>query len=169
MSDSNSDTSQSTSQTDNRRVIGERGVSAENSTVTITSLDADVVNRVLGFAGQNSSGAFDFGSETVLSALGFGGKALSAALDANADALAFADSNAARNTAAAYGFAGDALGGAFSFGNNALNKAFGAAENTTALVKDAYADAKGRGALTDKIMIGAIIAMAAVAFAAVQK
>lgn len=176
MSDSNSDTSQRTNQTDNRRVIGERGVSAENSTVTINSLDADVMNRILNYGSEQSGQVFDFAGRglesvdnAVLSALGFGGKALNAALDANADALAFADANSTRNTIASYNFAGDALGEAFSFGTNALNKAFNAADTTTSLVKDAYADAKGRGALTDKIMIGAIIAMAAVAFAAVQK
>jgi hypothetical protein len=167
---------QSTAQTDNRRVIGERGVSAENSTVTINALDAEVMNQMFGFAGQQSRQVFDFGgqaldtaNESMLAALGFGGKALDAALDASADALAFADANSTRNTLASYNFASDALGGSFSFGTNALNKAFQAADGATALVKDAYADAKGRGALTDKILMGAIAAMAVVALMAVKK
>lgn len=176
MSSSKSNTSQTTYQTDNRRVIGERGVSAENSTVTINSLDGEALNRMLDFGGKQSAQVFEFGgraldlsNETVLAALGFGGDALGAALNASSDALAFADANATRNTTAAYNFAADALGGSFGFGTNALNKAFAAADGATALVKDAYADAKGRGALTDKILMGAIAAMAVVALMAVKK
>ncbi|PTT21656.1 hypothetical protein DBR12_06190 [Acidovorax sp. HMWF029] len=170
MSSSRSSTAQQTWQQDNRRVIGERGVSAEGgSTVTINALDGDVVNRAFAYGNDVGGKAFDLAGESVNAVLGFGGKAMAAALDAQADALAFADSNATRNTTAAYNFSSDALGEAFSFGGNALNKAFGAAENATALVKDAYADAKGRGALTDKILIAAVGAMALVAFAAVKK
>lgn len=176
MSSSKSNTSQATNQTDNRRVIGERGISAENSTVTVNSLDGEALNRMLDFGGKQSAQVFDFGgraldlsNETVLAALGFGGDALGAALNASSDALAFADSNAARNTAASYNFASDALGEAFGFGGNALNKAFNTMEGATSLVKDAYADAKGRGALTDKILMGAIAAMAVVALMAVKK
>lgn len=170
MSSSRSSTAQQTWQQDNRRVIGERGVSAEGgSTVTINALDGDVVNRAFQYGNDVGSAAFQVVTDSVDSALGLSGQALTAALNANADALAFADANATRNTTASYNFAGDALGEAFSFGTNALNRAFGAAGDASNLVKDAYADAKGRGALTDKILIGAIVAMAAVAFAAVKK
>lgn len=170
MSSSKSSTSQATSQTDNRRVIGQGGASAEGgSTVTINALDGEALNNSLLFAGNTVNSAFDFGNESVMSALGFGGKALAAALDASSDALAFADQNSARQTTAAYNFATDALGGAMSFGSSALNKAANAFEVSTGLVKDAYADAKGRGALTDKILIGAIVAMAVVAYASVKK
>jgi len=176
MSSSKSGTNQTTNQTDNRRVIGQGGVSAENSSVTINALDGEVINRMFDFAGKQSQQAYDFGGGalnlaggSVAEALGFGGKAMVAALNAQADALAFADTNATRNTTAAYNFATDALGGALGFGTAAVNKAFNAADQTAAMVKDAYADAKGRGALTDKILIGAIIAMAVVAFAAVKK
>lgn len=177
MSSSESRTASSTWQQDNRRVIGERGVSAESgSTVTVNALDGEVINRMFDFAGKQSGQVLDFGgraldlsAESVGAALGFGGKAMTAALNAQQDALAFADSSAARSTAASYNFASDALGEAFGFGGNAMNKAFNAAEGATALVKDAYADAKGRGALTDKILMGAIAAMAVVALMAVKK
>lgn len=177
MSESNSETSQSTNQTDNRRVIGQGGVSAEGgSSVTINTLDKDAINAAFAYGNDASGRAYNFGGatldfagDTVAGALGFGGQALRAALDANSDALAFADSAAARSSRDSYNFASDALGGALSFGASALNKAFGAAEYTGAMVKDAYADAKGRGALTDKILIGAVLAMAVVAFAAVKK
>lgn len=177
MSGGRSSNSQATNQTDNRRVIGQGGVSAEGgSNVTIQALDADVINQMFGFAGQQSKQVFDFGAqaldfsnETVANAFGFGKDALRAVGDVTSDALAFADSNSTRNTLASYNFASDALGGSFAFGSNALNKAFNAAEGATALVKDAYADAKGRGALTDKILMGAIAAMAVVALMAVKK
>ena len=164
-------------------MVGERGISAENSTVNVQSLDPNVIASALQFAGSNSDGAFTFGgksltfgSEALNSALGFGGDALTAALNASNDALAFADSNAARNSAMAYNVYSDALGTsenalskAFTFGANALNSSFANLDNTQQLVADAYSDAKGRGALTDKILIGAIAAMAVVAFAAVKK
>jgi len=162
MSSSRSSTSQNVNQTDNRRTIGQGGVSAEGgSTVTINTLDANAINAAFAYGNDasNRSYAFggralDFASDTVAGAFGFGGQA---------------DSAAARSSAQAYNFAGDALGGALQFGSSALTKAFNSADGAAALVKDAYADAKGRGALTDKILIGAVLAMAVVAFAAVKK
>lgn len=197
MSDSQSSTSQTIHNTDNRRVIGQGGVSAENgSTVTIstTTLDADVVNQALGFGGS----ALKVVGGTVGDALGFGKDAMKAVANANADALAFADANSKRNSEMAYNFFGDALASgdsalskafkfgdgamsdviasndaatskAFAFGNNAMSIAFDTLGNTETLVANAYADAKGRGALTDKMIMGAIAAMAVVAFAAVRK
>lgn len=168
MSSSRSATSSEVWQMDNRRVIGQDGVSAEGgSSVTInrTSLDGEVANRAF----QSIAQGYEFGGGVVAEALGFGGQALGAALDAQSDALAFADSNAARASAQSYNFATDALGGALGFGTLALNKAYGTVSETSNLVKDAYADAKGRGALTDKILMGSIAAMAVVALMAVKK
>lgn len=193
MSSSSSSTRQDVYQVDNRRVIGQGGASAEGgSTVTITTntLDGDVVNRAFDFGGSS----LDLVGGTVGEALGFGKDALKAVANANSDALAFADSNARRNSEMAYNFFGDALSSgdaalskaftfgsnamdsndamlsrALSFGNNAMGAAFDTLGQTENLVKDAYADAKGRGALTDKMIMGAIAAMALVAFAAVKK
>lgn len=178
MSSSRSNTSPTTTQTDARRVIGENGISAENSSVSVTNntLDPNVIAAALQFAGSNSTAAFNFGTESLANALGFGGSALTAALNASSDALAFADANSSRNSTMAYNVFSDALGSnenalsrAFTFGANALDRSFGNLGDTQQLVADAYADAKGRGALTDKILIGAIAAMAVVAFAAVKK
>lgn len=193
-----SSSSQATNQTDNRRVIGEGGISAEGSnvvyTINNTTLDSEVVNRAFDFG----SGAFDLTSDAIAEALGFGGRALDAALDVTSDAMDFADRNATRNSQMAYNVVGDALAAnesalarsfnfganalgdamgigegalnkAFSFGNNALGAAFDTLGSTQNMVKDAYADAKGRGALTDKMIMGAIAAMAVVAFAAIKK
>lgn len=173
-----SNTQQTTYQTDARRVIGESGISAENSSVSVVNQTSDpnVIAAALQFAGSGQTSMFNFGSSALASALGFGGSALTAALNASNDALAFADSNASRNSAMAYNVFSDALGTsegalskAFTFGANALDRSFSNLGDTQNLVADAYADAKGRGALTDKILIGAIAAMAIVAFAAVKK
>lgn len=173
-----SSTTHNTYQSDNRRVIGENGISAENSSVSVVNHTADpnVIAAALQFAGSGQSSAYNFGSEALANALGFGGSALTAALNASSDALAFADSNASRNSAMAYNVFSDALGTsqnalsrAFTFGANSLDRSFNNLGDTQQLVADAYADAKGRGALTDKILIGAIAAMAVVAFASVSK
>lgn len=178
MSSSKSNTNPVTTQTDNRRVIGENGISAENSAVSVVNntLDPNVVAAALQAVGSNSTAGFTFGSDVLTSSLGFGGDALTAALNASGDALAFADSNANRNSAMAYSVFGDALNTsqnalnrAFSFGSAALDRSFSNLGDTQQLVADAYADAKGRGAMTDKILIGSIAAMAVVAFAAVGK
>lgn len=118
---SDSDASQDNKQTDNRRVIGEHGISAENSTVNVQTLDAQVVNRVL-----------ETGEFSIDRALKFGTEALNYSKSSQAQAL-------------------DSL-------------------NTTAnLVKNAYEDAKGRGALTDQILIGSVVMAGLVAMAAIKK
>lgn len=170
MSSSRSSQAQTVNQTDNRRVIGQGAASAEGgSTITIQTLDGEAINRAFQYAGDTGSQAFELVGGTLAEALGFGGKALDAALNAQGDALAFAEANARLNTTQAYNFAADALGGAFGFGDRALDRASDAMSEATSLVKDAYADAKGRGALTDKILMGAIAAMAVVALMAVKK
>lgn len=178
MSSSKSNTSPVTNQTDNRRVLGENSISAENSNVVVnnTTLDGNIVAAALQAAGITTEQAFSFGSDAISEALGFGGEALDLASGATRDALNFADDNAARASTLTYNVFGDALdsnsdalSAAFRFGTNALDRSFSNLGDTQNLVADAYADAKGRGALTDKILIGAIAAMAVVAFAAVGK
>lgn len=116
---SKSSSAQATNQTDNRRVIGEGGVSAEGSTVNsgggllattgaqITVLDNGAINKAFDFSSQVAKGALDFGIQSQ-----------------------------------------------------------GA---TAKVLADAYKDAKGRGALTDYILIGAIAMAGLVAFSAVKK
>ncbi len=76
----------------------------------------------------------------------------------------------------AFDTADSSLKGALDFGTNALgfakqttNAAIDNLQVTQQLVADAYNDAKGRGALTDKLLIGAVAAMGLVAFAAVRR
>lgn len=153
MSDSQSEQQANTSTTDQRRVLGQGALSAENSTVfqsTTTlnqTLDADVANKAMDTARLSTSAALDFG-----------GGALSGALDA----VGKADSRA-------FSFGGDALASAFSFASESLKRENTALDQTTSVLSDAYADAKGRGALTDKILIGAICAVAMIAYMAMKK
>lgn len=229
MSGSGSKSQQSTSNLDNRRVIGEGGISAENSAVNVwnETLDFDVLNRAMQSIDTTTGHSYSFGSDALgfgSDALGFGKQALATSANTFSDALGFADSVSARGATTMANVFGDALGGVLGFmsGESGRNNAtlsntfsdalgfadkqstqFGTltanafsdmmasqdsavakvlnyggtmtdrvldnASETTALVKDAYADAKGRGALTDKMMIGAIAAMALVAFMAVKK
>lgn len=58
---------------------------------------------------------------------------------------------------------------AFDFARKAQVTALDSLNVEANLVKNAYADAKGRGALTDKILIGAIAMSGLVAIAALRK
>lgn len=178
MSDSNSQSNQTTKQTDNRRVIGQNGISNEGGTVTVntTTLDANVVNAAIAAVTSGNKAQAEAGAQALTSALGFGSSALKAAANAQSDALAFAESNSKTNSAMAYNVVTDALGknsdsldSALKFADKQNARAFDSLNQTENLVAAAYSDAKGRGALTDKILIGSIAAMALVAFAAIQK
>ena len=140
MSDSNSDSSQKSDQTDNRRVIGQGGISAENSAVSISStnysLDADVANNVVNAATSLAGKAFD---------------------------------NSAAGVKTQLGFALDVFNKGLSSSTNATNAALDSIASGTSLVKDAYADAKGRGAQTDTITMIALVMAGLVAFASVKR
>lgn len=69
----------------------------------------------------------------------------------------------------AFDFAGQTAGQSFSFATESNRQALDSLNVTSNLVKDAYADAKGRGALTDKILIGAIAVSGLVALFAIRK
>ncbi|WP_341904014.1 hypothetical protein [Polaromonas sp. YR568] len=75
---------------------------------------------------------------------------------------------AVKNLNASLTFGADALTKAFTFGVDSQAAALASLDSQANLVKDAYADAKGRGALTDKILIGAIAMAGIVAFTAVR-
>lgn len=126
MSDSNSTSQQTTQQTDNRRVLGQGAVSAEQgATVNYQVLDGQVVNRSLDTVDQTVKNAL-----TTVNGV---------------------------------------TGKAFSFASDAQGAALDSLNLTANLIKDSYADAKGRGALTDKILIGSIVMAGLVALAALRK
>lgn len=177
MSSSKSSSRQDINQYDNRTVLGENAMYANNgASISVQTLDADVINAALAANGLTIDRALTFGSDTVGSALNFGSGALRESFNFGGDALAFAQTAnqvAANNMANAFSDAlavsENSLSKAYTFGGNALDRAFDAVSNSQNIVATAYADAKGRGALTDKILMGAIAATALVAWAAVGK
>lgn len=76
----------------------------------------------------------------------------------------------------AFDTADKSLDKAMTFGGNAITQvaaasrqALDASASATELVKDAYADAKGRGELTDKILMGAVFGSLVVAAMAAKR
>jgi hypothetical protein len=175
MSSSKSSQQANTSTTDQRRVLGQGALSAENSTVyqsTTTlnqTLDADVANKAMDTARLSASAALGFGSDALTSALDAVGKNDARAFNFGGDALAGTIDAVGKNDVRAFSFGGDALASAFSFATDAAKRENAALDQTTSVLSSAYADAKGRGALTDKILIGAICAVAVIAYMAIKK
>lgn len=137
-----SKSSQATSMQDNRRVLGEGSISAEGGSV-VTVLDNGAINRAFDFSGATAAKAFDFGNATTREAFDFGSQSLD-----------FGKALATK---------------AFDFGLESQAASSAALSRSTGLIADAYNDAKGRGALTDYILIGAIAMAGIVAYSAVKK
>lgn len=157
MSDSDSSQKQETSQADNRMVLGQDAIVAQygaqvsrtnntNTSIYSTTLDASVANNAI-------SSSRDQSIDNLKQSLTFGTSALNSAMSSSSDAL---------SSALSFGRA------ALDYNAKGNTQVLDSLDNTTNLVKDAYADAKGRGALTDKILIGAIAMAGLVAFAAVR-
>lgn len=163
MSSSRSSTAQSSWAQDNRRVIGEGGVSAENSTVNV--LDNGAINAAFDFAQSSGNQAFALAGKAVSEAGAGQARVLDFGADALSGALGFGDAQNAR----VLDFGADALAAAFQYGAEANTQAQDAIGQTASLVKNAYEDAKGRGAMTDYILIGAILVMGLVAWGAIKK
>lgn len=175
MSDSQSQQQANTSTTDQRRVLGQGALSAENSTVAQTNytltqtLDADVANHALDATRLSTAEAMGFGSDALAASYSFGKSAMTTSANLQADAFNGALSAIDKTDARAFNFGGDALASAFSFANDSAKRENAALDQTTSVLSTAYADAKGRGALTDKILIGAIAMAGLVAYTAIKK
>lgn len=87
--------------------------------------------------------AFDFSERSLSKAFEFGGDSLD--------------------------FGGDVVKRALEFGLQSQASSSAAMQASTNVLSDAYNDAKGRGALTDYILIGAIAMAGLVAYSAVKK
>lgn len=169
--DSESSSSQSTAQADNRNVLGQGALQAQggstviqadnranyqtdnranyqtdnstsNSTSVSYALDGEVANRAISSASDNLGASLDFGKSAMRSGYDF--------------------SNDAINKS--YQFSAQALSSLVQGENRALDQV----SQSNGMVRDAYADAKGRGALTDKITIGAIAMAGLVALMALK-
>lgn len=156
MGGSKSSSSASTAQTDNRKVLGEGSLNAENSNITQTSysLDNGAIGRSFDSQDATVAGAFDFAGQV---------------LDNNLSTTRSAFDYGTDSQSNAYSFSSGAVSKAFSFAEDANDRALDSLNTTANLVKDSYEDAKGRGALTDQILIGAIAMAGIVAFTALKK
>lgn len=134
----------------------------------------DSTGRALGFADGAMSQAMDLANASTAGALS---RALGIAYDSTGRSLNFADGAMSNALGVAYDSTGRALNfadGAFSqvlgVVNDAMNTVRGglttaadAAAASAGMAKDAYADAKGRGAMTDYLLLAAVVVMGIVA------
>lgn len=122
-------------------------------------------NRVLDFAGTSQERSYAFATAA-------NNRAASAIAQAGADSMAFAAQTSAQSTAAqraALEVAQGSMSEALAFGGRQTAVALDSLNGSANLVKDAYSDAKGRGALTDKILMVAIAMAGVIAFTAVKR
>lgn len=165
-SSSESATSSQVNQADNRNVLGERAINAQGgSNVSIQTLDGEVINRALQNNALTVDSVLNFGSRTVDGAFSFGDNALSESFDFGKSAMKMADlanERAADNIAGSYQ-------NAMKLSQSVLEKSFSNLTDSQNMVATAYQDAKGRGAMTDKMMLAAIVAVSVVAFSAVNR
>lgn len=163
MPSSNSSSSSSTSQTTNAInpvVIADNGGFSSSAvvggnldqTINNTTLDGDVAMRAMDNTLTATQDALLFGSDAMRQSYTF-------STGVNQQAFSFANSaNSAASSAqsAALGSAQSSMNRAFEFGANQTGVALDSLSQSANMIKDAYADAKGRGALTDWMLMGAI-------------
>lgn len=143
---SSSSTKQETVQNDNRITNGTNGIVAQGGS-SVQVLDGGAISNAFNFANQ----AFD----TAVGGVGEAGKnALSMVQTGNQNALAFAQNSNLK---------------ALDFATSANAQASATLDKTTSVLKSAYEDAKGRGALTDYVLLAALAMAGFVAFNAVKK
>ncbi|HEX7742850.1 MAG TPA: hypothetical protein VF442_10540 [Sphingobium sp.] len=148
MSSSKSQQTQTQQFTDNRLVQGQGALYANNgATLNSYVLDNGAVQ-----------GSFDAINNVV-------GKSY----DLAGDALARTTDQVAKVTTQAFNFGSDVVASAVGLTQHGLDRVLDQTATTQQLVADAYNDAKGRGALTDKILIAAVAGALLVALAAVKK
>lgn len=123
------------------------GSSSSASNQTTIQEDNRITNGTNGIVAQGGSSVSVLDGGAIQNAFTFADKAFSTAIAGN----------------------GAAAKGALDFAKSSQGQALDSLNTTSELVKDAYADAKGRGALTDKILIGAIAMAGVVAVMAVRK
>jgi hypothetical protein len=130
---------------------------------------------------------FDFGSKTLTNSINAISDSVNASLAASSAAQARASAAAESAQANAYGFASQSAAqsataqrqaldavlnntsDALAYGKYETGAALDSLNTSASMVATAYADAKGRGALTDKIMMLAIAGAALVAWQAVRR
>lgn len=136
----------------------------------------DSVDSAVGAVSKNSTQAFDAIDSATAGAFNFGdslAKLFGSQVNANAgrafDTVDGAIGAVGKANTGALSFADSVTGGALSFAKTALSQASDAQAKATDLVATAYNDAKGRGALTDKIILAAIAGSVVIAVLALRK
>lgn len=130
------------------------GSSSETSSSSTTNQTDN--RRTIGAGGISAEGS----TVNVLD-----GGAIANAFDFSKTAIAQAFDFGTKNTSKAISFGSDAL----DFATKSNQQALDSLNTESQLVAAAYNDAKGRGALTDKILIGAIAMAGLVAVMALKK
>jgi hypothetical protein len=127
---------------------------------------------VVGKFGQAATQALNFGSDALGTVDSLTRNTTSQAFNFGSDALASATDQVNKATSQALNFGSDALGfgdRAFDLIGDGLGRVLDTTADTQQLVANAYNDAKGRGAMTDKILIATVIGALIVAAMAVKK
>jgi hypothetical protein len=144
---------------------------------------SDALSGGLDFAKDSNTKAFNFGSEAIAANTGLvsgiykfadkqTSKDLSFGTDLFSGALSFAQNantqahNDQQNSLAT---AENAMGAALKYGASQTAGALDSLNTSADLVKNAYADAKGRGAMTDYLLMAAIGVAGLVAWSALRK
>ena len=159
-SSSSSSTTSQTTNAINPVAVADRGAMAVNAfangdvtnNITHTTLDADVAMRAMDNTLTAAQGALLFGNDAMRQSYAF-----SSGVNEQAFTFAGAANQAANATStAAIGSASSSMDKALSFGAKQTSVALDALSESANMIKDSYADAKGRGALTDWILLGAV-------------
>lgn len=185
MGGSSSSTSAATSSYDNRKVLNTGAIDAAGMTgnISVQTLDGGAIRSAFDFAGGAGSKVLDLSRFLTDSAFASNAETVNAALNANrlaqqqaanvvSDSLSFAQSAGASAQAtqrAALDIVSSGTAQALDFGAKQTSVALDSLNNSANLVKDAYADAKGRGAMTDYVLMAAMGVAAIVAVASLKK
>jgi hypothetical protein len=131
-----------------------------------------VLNEALGFGTKTVNSSFDFANSALADSLANERYAQQQAAQQASDAIAFAQASSAQSAAAqkqALDAATGSMADALAYGGKQTAIALDSLNGSAELVKNAYADAKGRGAMTDYLLMAAIGVAGLVAYSALRK
>lgn len=184
-SSSSSSSKADTSSYDNRKVLNNGSIDAAGMTgnISVNTLDGGAISTAFDFASGAgfkvldltkalADSAFASNSDTVYAALSANKYATQQAANTVSDALGFAqsaDTRAMQAQREALDTVASGTTQALNFGAKQTTVALDSLNNSANLVKDAYADAKGRGAMTDYVLMAAMGVAAVVALASLKK
>jgi hypothetical protein len=143
-----------------------------NTTITSNALDNGAIGASFDSTNQTVSQAFKFGTNALgfgSNALSFGSNALAGALSATGDAVGSALAFAQHAQDASMSANSYTLAAALAYGQKQTASALDSLNTSAQMIDTAYADAKGRGAMTDYLLLAAIVVCGFVAYRASRK